>query len=381
MQSLAEFRRNDWVIGNVQYFVHLLNDLSGSVRIINAKIEAYSAQGDKCFVVTNTTDGFIKDAGHDSRKFRYFKHPNMAMWVFNLARWHVMTFAYLLRTVGRGDTVHCSTLLTAPHLLAARIKGARAVIHIMETELKPAVHRAILLWFVRTFAQHIVYLSAYVEQRLGDAVGHRAARTITYPCVDASIVNAAGDGVRGDPDPARFTVGMVCSHIWHKGYAEFVALAAMVPHCRFLLVVNGNEERFRSEFADRGFPANLELRFNVRAVADAFGQMDLLLSLTKREGWVETFGLTLAEAMIFGVPVIAPDIGAPKEFVVDGENGFLVDERDLPRIAALIDALVRDPALWRTLSRGARATALGFAPERFAATIARERAFLSGGRA
>lgn len=42
----------------------------------------------------------------------------------------------------------------------------------------------------------------------------------------------------------------------------------------------------------------------------------------------ETFGLTIIEAMSFGVPVIGFDIGTRKDFIQDGINGFLCDNEN-----------------------------------------------------
>lgn len=39
--------------------------------------------------------------------------------------------------------------------------------------------------------------------------------------------------------------------------------------------------------------------------------------------WYETFGLTIIEAMSFGVPVIGYDIGTRGDFIEDGVNGFI----------------------------------------------------------
>ena len=39
--------------------------------------------------------------------------------------------------------------------------------------------------------------------------------------------------------------------------------------------------------------------------------------------WYETFGLTIIEAMSFGVPVIGFDIGTRGNFIQDGVNGFI----------------------------------------------------------
>jgi glycosyltransferase involved in cell wall biosynthesis len=53
--------------------------------------------------------------------------------------------------------------------------------------------------------------------------------------------------------------------------------------------------------------------------------------------WAEPFGLVMVEAMASGTPVIAFPEGAAAEIVLDGENGFLVDDED--EMAAAIGRL------------------------------------------
>ena len=45
--------------------------------------------------------------------------------------------------------------------------------------------------------------------------------------------------------------------------------------------------------------------------------------------WYETFGLTIIEAMSFGVPVIGFDVGTRGDFINDSKNGFLSKGTDL----------------------------------------------------
>ncbi len=48
--------------------------------------------------------------------------------------------------------------------------------------------------------------------------------------------------------------------------------------------------------------------------------------------WYETFGLTMIEAMSFGIPVIGFDIGTRKDFIKNGINGFLVTRNNLKEV-------------------------------------------------
>jgi trehalose synthase len=57
----------------------------------------------------------------------------------------------------------------------------------------------------------------------------------------------------------------------------------------------------------------------------------------------EGFGLTVAEAMWKGRPVIGSRIGGIGEQIVDGESGLLVDPRDPRELASAVLGLLGDP--------------------------------------
>ncbi len=51
--------------------------------------------------------------------------------------------------------------------------------------------------------------------------------------------------------------------------------------------------------------------------------------------WYETFGLTIIEAMRFGIPVIGLDIGTRRDFIQNKINGFLSDENSFKKSITL----------------------------------------------
>ena len=59
----------------------------------------------------------------------------------------------------------------------------------------------------------------------------------------------------------------------------------------------------------------------------------------------EPFGLVITEAMLYGIPVVASDRGAPKEIVEDGLSGFLIDPEDTGKLAETIIQLLSDESL------------------------------------
>ncbi|HEU6445869.1 MAG TPA: glycosyltransferase [Gaiellaceae bacterium] len=69
----------------------------------------------------------------------------------------------------------------------------------------------------------------------------------------------------------------------------------------------------------------------------------------------EGFGLTVAEAMWKGRPVVASRVGGIEEQIVDGESGILLDDaRDLPAFGRAIADLLSDPQRAERMGRSAR---------------------------
>ncbi len=92
-------------------------------------------------------------------------------------------------------------------------------------------------------------------------------------------------------------------------------------------------------------------------VADPDGQLagaDVLLHVADREA----FGLPLVEALLRGVPVVAPPGGGTAEIVTDGVDGLVVDPTRREVLAAALLGLVRDPDRRAAMGARGRARAL-----------------------
>jgi glycosyltransferase involved in cell wall biosynthesis len=172
----------------------------------------------------------------------------------------------------------------------------------------------------------------------------------------------------------RFTVLMLASLRRYKGVPEFLALAASLAaeeRIRFDLVLNESPETVERYRAERLLPANVALHPRTDDTARFYERASLVLNLSRPDQWVETFGMTILEALAFGVPVIAPPIGGPPELVRDGVEGFLVDSRDGARVRARVLELFGSASLASRMSAAGRARAAAFAPARFSTDIAR----------
>jgi glycosyltransferase involved in cell wall biosynthesis len=225
------------------------------------------------------------------------------------------------------------------------------------------------------------------EEEAGDA-----RRLGIHP--NATPVLNGRDPARYRPDPeARATVRAelgasdsdcvvvaVSRLVRHKGYPELLQAMQATPANCVLWVVGERlatdhgedlDPHFaRAEAALPGRVKRLGYRHDVPrilAAADAF----------TLPSHFEGLPMSIIEAMMTGLPVVATDIRGAREQVVDGETGFLVPPAMVDPLAAALSRLAEDPALRARLGEAGRARAL----DRFDETkvIARTVALLEQG--
>ena len=81
-------------------------------------------------------------------------------------------------------------------------------------------------------------------------------------------------------------------------------------------------------------------------IADVF-----VLPSVNKSGETEGLGVVLLEAMASGCPVIGSNVGGIPDIITDGENGFLVHERDPAQLAEKIISLLLDVELRGTFRK------------------------------
>ena len=87
---------------------------------------------------------------------------------------------------------------------------------------------------------------------------------------------------------------------------------------------------------------NLQIISRQNDVTPFYNEASIVLNLSDKQRFVETFGLTALEAMSAGLPVIVPTEGGIAEIVEDGANGYKIDVQDLDRIDCMIEEIFQD---------------------------------------
>lgn len=88
-------------------------------------------------------------------------------------------------------------------------------------------------------------------------------------------------------------------------------------------------------------------------VVSLYNEASLVLNLSDKHKFIETFGLTALEAMSAGLPVIVPTEGGIAEMVEDGVNGYKIDVQELDKIAETIELMLSNKNLYVHLANQA----------------------------
>jgi glycosyltransferase involved in cell wall biosynthesis len=159
------------------------------------------------------------------------------------------------------------------------------------------------------------------------------------------------------PDPNGTIVSL--GHLYvRKGVYELLDAVALLrvrrPGLRLVLAGEGPElERLRSSVASR---PELRDAVDLPGWLDAEQKLKLLTraACLVLPSYSEGLPLTLLEAMIAGVPIVATEVGGIPEVVTDGEEAILVPPQDASALAAGIDRILADPAFAEALAAAAR---------------------------
>lgn len=138
---------------------------------------------------------------------------------------------------------------------------------------------------------------------------------------------------------------------------------------RFDLVLNDDSAVIQQFFVENFKPNNLDIHGRQADITPFYSNASLVVNLSRPDLVIETFGLTILEAMAFGIPVIVPPVGGPVELVDDGQQGFMIDCRESEKLAEKVSHLADDEVLCMRLSAAARSKAAQFSSEAFALSI------------
>lgn len=350
--------------------VHLYNDFSGSPLVLSTAIKGLVKNGHDVTLFTSDSEGFLSDLPVKKVNIPYSFHSNKLIRLFLLLFNQWLVFCKILKyRKDKEVLIYINTLLPFGAALAGKLIGKKIIYHIHETSIRPLILKSFLKWVVSITATQAIYVSKYLmetEEIQGpeSVVIHNALSNRFTEKANLNIQQAKEK--RGP-----FTILMLCSLKKYKGVDEFVELAKSLPTYHFELVLNTEVTAINTYFDHLILPPNLVVHPKQNDVHPFYQRANLVLNLSNPKAWIETFGMTLLEAMTYGLPVIAPPVGGPTEIVKNGANGFSITAQKLPKIIKTITSLAQDQSYYLELSLNALQTAKSFKEINFERAIVR----------
>jgi glycosyltransferase involved in cell wall biosynthesis len=329
--------------------VHLLNDYSGSPKVLMQLLKGWSKKGIETHLyVCGGREGFLSDITKVNTHFYWYKFKeNKFLRLMFLFISQFILMVKLISKLQKEDILYINTVLPFGAGVAGRIKGCKVMYHIHETTMKPKILKKFLFGIVKITATEVVYVSNF----LAEQEPMNIKQNVIYNVLENDFVEKSQ--LNSNYDKKEKIVLMICSLKAYKGVNEFVKLAQINTNFIFKLVVNASQGEIDTYFKKEIIPYNLIIYPTQTNTHEFYKEASVVLNLSDTKLWVETFGLTILEAMAYGLPTIVPPVGGVIELVEDGKNGYLIDSRNIDLISKKLNELLKDSLLYHQMSTSA----------------------------
>lgn len=306
-------------------FFHRSNDYTGSTRVLANIIEAEYYDQEIVVVADNQNNlGFLSEL--KNVKIRNVWYPiingkKIMHLSYIISRIHMF---YIALTFGfKFEIFYINTIAPFPAALAGWLLNKKIIYHVHEKFLGETFE----VWLMEYVFNHSkatrIFVSEYVKSQYYNAT---CTAFVKYNKLSKSFIN----NVKFTPFQLRkrSNILMISSLSVAKGVLQYVELAKAMPEYNFILILSASREEV-SSFLGSYASNNLLVLSTQSNIHPFLQESDLLMNLSNPTLCVETFGLTIVEAMVYGIPAIVPNIGGPLELITDGYNGYCVDVTDL----------------------------------------------------
>jgi len=341
--------------------VHLLNDYSGSPKVLMQLLKSWTKNGiDAHLFTSGGRKGFLTDIPEVKNHLFWYRFSSNA-WVriFNFFLSQFFLMIQLLFFLKKNDVVYINTVLPFGAALAGKMSGCKIIYHIHETSVKPKIFKNLLFGMAKITADKIVFVSEYLLKQESLIKNQE----LLYNVLESDFAEKA-DRLRNRKKGIPVVL-MICSLKRYKGVDEFLELARRNPFYIFKLVVNATELEIQDYFKGKEIPELFIIYPTQTDTHPFYQEASVILNLSHPDLWVETFGLTVLEGMRYGLPAIVAPVGGVTELVEDHKNGFLIDSKNIGELSEKLNLILNSPSVYGSFSEASYKKSLLFSEAYF----------------
>jgi glycosyltransferase involved in cell wall biosynthesis len=307
--------------------------------------------------------------------FRVLEYPVLFFW-------YVTTLALLFRRsdfdrllVVNGG--YPASLLCRSAIIGWRVAGKRplAILNFHNSTTSAPWYSRLPEHIIDTLVKHsaaqIISVSSNCLESLRNRPAFRNCSKLSfiYNGIEDPIISVRG--VSGGKLASRPYCLMLATYEARKGHdyllQAFQDVRTELPHVELRIYGYGREHekrRVRDEIRRLGLEGSVSTYDFSPTTAGLISGASVLVVPSQAH---ESFGLTIVEAMAFGIPVVATDTGGIPEVLGGTDAGFVISRKDPSGFAAAIKRILANPQLAAEMGRnGRRAFEERFAAARMA---------------
>jgi len=331
---------------------HTLNDFSGSPNVLASVIRGLAGKGYKIDLYTSSSEtghlSGIPGVNYHTVFYRFTNNKFVTLIRFILLQ--LRYFFISLQYHGNNDVIfYINTILPFGAALGGKLIHKKLIYHVHENPvIKNLIHK-IAIEILLKYSDKTLFVSKWL---FDSYVMNPERKILVTNALSPEFTKVAKEHQPEFSTP--FSILMISSLKKYKGIDMFLDLALKLEQFNFCLVLNAGITEIKNYFKDRKVPKNFRFFPGTDNLHQFYSKAHLLVNLSLPELCIESFGLTILEALAYGIPVIVPPIGGVAELVEDGINGFKANPHNQPDLIDKISGILSDEAKYSLLSLNSR---------------------------
>lgn len=325
-------------------FISLFNNYTGSTKVLSQVINASLINGFEIEIITSSEVGFLSNLQNVKYHFINFKWTQSKILLMLLfIRAQIQLFYFTFKLINSSTVVYINTITPIGAIAACILKSNNTIIHVHEKYINKNKIYKLMEWFIYQKKIKKIFVSNYL------------IKSYNYPTNSVVIHNSVPNPISHQTNnnlvsaPSRVIL-LIASCRLYKGIEQFIDLSNRLMNFNFELVLSCNYTEAKT-FLNRFTINNNNFKFFPvqEDLSTFYERADLVMNLSLPNLWIETFGMTILEALSYGKPCIVPNVGGPVELIDHEQNGYLVDPYDIEAIEKIIKNIFSDVNLYEKM--------------------------------